>query len=321
MNSIASRRLLPFQVLLWLVPIAAVAWWASTQKAPQLPDSFGAVMGLVGAIAVYALGTLGRAERWHQILGDARIRTPRRESYSLVTVGYMGNNVLPARGGEVLRVFLLGSRTGASKRSILGTILAERVLDAVALGMILLIVAYNLLTSLRMPSGSLLLAGAGLLTALAAVGGFVLWRSPTLGARILETGRHLLRPCRQLLSRRGAALLALSLGIWALEAAVYVIVGATVGLHLGVQGGLSVVAFSNLCALVPAAPGYLGTYDAAVGFAVKATTGVGSVLTYLLLLRFVLFVPITLVGLVLLFARYGGFSRVRAARAAAAATA
>lgn len=35
--------------------------------------------------------------------------------------------------------------------------------------------------------------------------------------------------------------------------------------------------------------------------------------TYLLLLRFVLFVPITLAGLVLLVVRYGGWGRLRAA--------
>lgn len=313
--------MLPLQVALWVIPIAGVAWWASTQRAPQLPDSFGAVMGLVAATFVYALATLARSERWHQILADGNIRPSRRDSYSLVTIGYMGNNVLPARGGEVLRVFLLGSRTDASKRAILGTILAERVLDAIALGMILLIAAYNLVTRLRLPSGTVLAAAGGGLLLAATVLAVVLWRSDTLARRIIVTLGHVLRPCRQLLSRRGAALLALSVAIWALEAGVYVAVGETIGLHLGVRGGLSVVAFSNLCALIPAAPGYLGTYDFAVGVAVKAAVTVSSTVlfAYVLLLRFVLFVPITLVGLVLLFARYGGFSRLRAARASAAA--
>jgi glycosyltransferase 2 family protein len=39
-------------------------------------------------------------------------------------------------------------------------------------------------------------------------------------------------------------------------------------------------------------------------------------LSYLLLLRFVLFVPITIVGLVLLVVRYGGWSRLRSLRPA-----
>lgn len=321
MNSFASRRMLPLQVALWLIPVAGAVWWASGQKAPQLPGSLGAVMGLVAATAVYALGTLGRAERWHQILADANIRPSRRDSYSLVTIGYAGNNVLPARGGELLRVFLLGSRTEASKRAILGSILAERVLDAVALGMILVIVAFNLITRVKLPNATILLAiAAGLLLAAVALA-VVIWRSATLGARLIETLGHIMRPCRALLSRRGAALLALSGAIWGLEAAVYLIVGETLSVHLDLRDALSVVAFSNLCALIPAAPGYLGTYDFAVGVAVNAAVRVSSsvLFAYVLLLRFVLFVPITLVGLVLLFARYGGLSRLRAARATATA--
>ncbi len=320
MTLLASRRLLPLRILLWVLPLAAVVWWAVGQPPPQLPDSTGAVLALVGAIAVYAVATLGRAERWHQILRDADIHADRRDSWALVPVGYMGNNVLPARGGEVLRVFLLGSRTQASKRAILGTVLAERVLDAVALGVIMLVVAFNLLSSIQLPSANVLLLIAGVLAFLSAVGVVALLRSPTLAARLSAALKPLLRPCRQLLSARGAALLALTVGIWGLEAAVYIVVGESVSLHLGLSGGLSVVAFSNLAALVPAAPGYLGTYDAAVGFAVKAALSVGAavLLAYILLLRFVLFVPITLAGLVLLFARYGGLSRLRAARAAAA---
>ena len=49
----------------------------------------------------------------------------------------MGNNVLPARAGEALRVVLLDQRTGAGKRKITGSIVAERVLDVIALGAIL----------------------------------------------------------------------------------------------------------------------------------------------------------------------------------------
>ena len=47
----------------------------------------------------------------------------------------------------------------------------------------------------------------------------------------------------------------------------------------------------------------------------SATASKSTILSYLLLLRFVLFVPITVVGFVLLVVRYGGLSRIRAARA------
>ena len=38
--------------------------------------------------------------------------------------------MLPARAGEALRTFLVAGRVRASKREVLGTIIAERVLDA-----------------------------------------------------------------------------------------------------------------------------------------------------------------------------------------------
>jgi hypothetical protein len=58
------------------------------------------------------------------------------------------------------------------------------------------------------------------------------------------------------------------------------------------------MALTNLVALVPAAPGYVGTFDAAVLLAVNllAAGARGAGLAYVVLVRFVLFVPITLVG-------------------------
>ena len=77
-------------------------------------------------------------------------------------------------------------------------------------------------------------------------------------------------------------------------------VGHAVDITLSLQDALAVVAFTNAASLIPAAPGYIGTYDAAVIFAVGAvsTASKSTILSYLLLLRFVLFIPITVAGLV-----------------------
>ena len=97
--------------------------------------------------------------------------------------------------------------------------------------------------------------------------------------------------------------------IWTVEASVYLAVAHATGLDISVMGALYLVALTNLFAMIPAAPGYVGTFDAAVIFGVKAIGGTESAaLAYLLLLRFILFVPITVVGLVLLVVRYGGWS-------------
>jgi glycosyltransferase 2 family protein len=316
-----TKRILLFVV--WVVPIVGVVFWASEQKAPTFPSAFGGIMGLVGAVALYAVATLMRAERWERILRRSDVRATRADVYALVPVGYMGNNVLPARGGELLRTFLLGSRVNATKRTILGTILAERVLDAVALGVILVALAYGLLRKLPRPHDAVLVGGSAALVLIAialVVAGLRYRERLTFVLRALAP---LAQPSRQLLSGYGAVLLVGSLLIWLVEASVYIVVGHAAHIQLSLQDGLAVVAFTNVASLIPAAPGYLGTYDVAVVFAVRAvsTASRTAALSYLLLLRFVLFIPITLVGFVVLVARYGGLSRVRAARAAAQAEA
>lgn len=316
----SGKRLL--LLVVWLIPIAGVVWWASKQRAPTFPGTTAGILALVAALGLYAVATLMRGERWARILWRADVRDARRaDAYALVPVGYMGNNVLPARGGELLRTFLLGGRAQATKRTILGTILAERVLDALALGVILVVLAAGLLRRLPRPSETLLLAGGALLVVLvlAAVVAFVRHRERLVF--VLRALAPMAAPSRQLLSGFGLVLLGASLLIWCVEASVYLEVGRAIGVGLSLRDGLAVVAFTNAAALIPAAPGYIGTYDAAVIFAVDAvsTAAKSSVLAYLLLLRFVLFIPITIVGFGLLAVRYGGLSRIRAARAAARA--
>ncbi len=316
-----TRRLL--LVALWVIPLAGVVWWATKQRAPTFPDSTGGWLMLVAALGLYVVATLMRSERWERILRSSGVRAKRADVYALVPVGYMGNNVLPARGGELLRTFLLGGRVESTKRKILGTIVAERVLDAIALGLILVVLAYDLLRGLPKPNETVLLLGAGLvvLAAVAVAIAFLRYREQLVF--YLRALKPLAEPTRVLVSPLGGVLLVVSLLIWCVEASVYMAVGSAVDIGMSLQDGLAVVAFTNAAALIPAAPGYIGTYDAAVIFAMDAVTSASksSILSYLLLLRFVLFIPITIVGLVLLFVRYGGLSRVRAARAQARAEA
>jgi glycosyltransferase 2 family protein len=308
--------MLPLQIALWVIPIAAVVLWARTQQAPTLPDSAGAGLELVAALAVYAVATLARAERWHAILKLEEVDAKRADSYSLVPVGYMGNNALPARAGELLRVFLL-PRADASRTTILGTILVERVLDALALGVLLVVLAANLIEKINIPHSPLVIAAAAAVLIAIVVAAVVVMRSDLLRPRLMGFLIPLLRPTRHLVNWRGLLLFIGSVGIWALEAAVYLLVAAAVNVHLNITDAMAIVAFTNLCALIPAAPGYIGTYDGAVLLASKTVAGVtGQVgLSFLILLRFALFVPITLVGLGILFVRYGGFKRLRQARA------
>jgi glycosyltransferase 2 family protein len=310
-----NRRFALIQALFSLVALVAVVWWASHQDAPEIPTGTSAVAWLFGGLALYAVATLVRGERWHRILHRTGVDAARSDSYGLTTVGYMGNNVLPARAGEMLRVVLLSRRADASKRTLIGTIVAERLLDAIALGLIFAVVVLGVLRKTALPSDRpFLLLGVG--AAVVVVAGVAVWmlRRHHVVARIRAFASPMAGGPRALLSLEGLFLLAVTFAIWALEASVYLSVARALDIDMGGMGSLYLVALTNLFAMIPAAPGYVGTFDAAVIFGVKAIGDSGSAaVSYLLLLRFLLFVPITLVGLVVLVTRYGGWSRLRAA--------
>ena len=69
-----------------------------------------ALRDLGAALGLYAVATLLRAERWHLILVRAGLDRGRAETLRLTLVGYMGNNTLPARAGDLMRVVLLRAR-------------------------------------------------------------------------------------------------------------------------------------------------------------------------------------------------------------------
>jgi uncharacterized membrane protein YbhN (UPF0104 family) len=310
-----NRRLALIQALVSLIALAAVVWWASKQEAPEFPSAGNGLAWLGAALAIYAVATLLRGERWHWILAITGVRTRRSDTYALTTVGYMGNNVLPARAGEALKVVLLSGRCEASKRTILGSVVSERLLDLIALLVIFVVVVYGKLSSSALPTDRpLLVAGIGVIVILAGCVAIWVMREH----HVFERARDWLRPMadspRALLSLQGGLLLLGTFVLWACEAAVYLAVAHSVQLDIGVSGALYLVALTNFVAALPAAPGSIGTFDAAVAFGAKRLGATGSeAVSYLILLRFVLYVPITVVGLFFLVTRYGGWSRLRSA--------
>jgi hypothetical protein len=309
-------------VALSLAFLGIVVWWALGQEPPELPKTQNDLVALLGALGFYAVATLLRAERWHLIVRRAEIPATRRDTYPLTTVGYMGNNVLPARSGDLLRAFLLAPVAGTRKRDVLGTVVAERLLDALALGLVFATAAFVLVRDAGVPESRVLAVGGAAAVALAILGiaGLVWARRTGALGRLRDALRPLAAPTRALPSAHGAGLLVVSLAVWTLEAAAYLGVARAVNLDLSPAEALYVMAVTNLFALVPAAPGYVGTFDAAVLFAVHRLGASGSTaVAYLVLLRFVLFVPITLVGLLFLATRYGGWSQIRGLRLGATA--
>jgi uncharacterized membrane protein YbhN (UPF0104 family) len=298
-----------------VICLAAVVVWASHQEAPKIPSSAGRIVLLGVAIAAYALPTLVRGLRWHMILRRAGIEHDRKDAYGLVVVGYMGNATLPARGGVFVRIVLMSRRTTAGMGRVTGTVIAERVLDATAF--VLMFGAFTLLNVGGAPLGksaaAIGIAGLGL----GAVGMTVYLRLRARG-RLERLGERLspfTRPTRTLFNPGGLALLVLSAGIAALDGFVFWLVAQSLALGISIYEAVALVVLVGFSSMIPAGPGYVGTYDAAVAIGLKAIdiTG-GRAVGFTVLARFVIYVPITVLGLVLVAVRYGGLRELRRSR-------
>jgi uncharacterized membrane protein YbhN (UPF0104 family) len=299
-------------IVISVVALAGVVWWALRQDPPRLPHGAGQLGALVGAIALYAVNTLVRSERWHRLLVDDGAQPARTDSYALTTIGYAVNNVLPARAGDAARVVLMAPRAAASRRTVLGTLVAERLLDIGVILVLFLVVGYAVLGEVGGGSVEWIALATAAVVAGAAVGIVLVRRNERVHAFVAP----MLSSTARLVSRNGALLLAMTFGIWIIEAMVWLAVGASVGFGMSFLEALYLVALASVFALIPSGPGYAGTQDAATVIGIKAIGGTGATaVSYLVMLRFVLLVPITVVGLLLLVTRYGGFKRARTGRA------
>jgi glycosyltransferase 2 family protein len=306
-------RALLLPAIVSAIALVAVVWWASRQEMPDLPAASVALPRLAAALGLYALATILRGERWLRLLRHGRASLSRMDAYAITTVGYMGNNALPARAGDVLKAVLSARESGTPTTDGFGTLVAERVLDVAALVLVFTVLVATLNLPLGIEGWKLALVGLALVLAVGAAA--FLGRDTGAGRRLRALAARLLAPTRRLWSATGAGLLALSIALWLVEGSVYAVLGAVAGLQLSLLDGLYIMALANLVALVPAAPGYVGTFDAAVILGVRLVAGGthAAALAYVVVVRFVLFVPITVVGLAALVVRYGGLRRLSVA--------
>ena len=298
-----------------LLALAGVVWWASRQDAPALPSTGGELAAALAAVVLYGIATLVRSERWQRLLEDEGATPARADTYALTCVGYAVNNILPARAGDAIRAVLMAPRGHTSIRTVIGTLLAERLLDVAVLVVVFVVVGYGLLGEVGAHSVEIIaLVAAGL--AIAGGAAYLLVRGNERLMAFLAPMASATLGLRR--AHHGLQLLGITLVIWAIEAGVWMSAGAAVGFGMDPIEGLYIVALASVFSLIPSGPAYAGTQDAAAIIGIKALGGTGAqAVAYIVMLRFVIVVPITLVGLALLAARYGGLGRLRAARAGA----
>jgi uncharacterized membrane protein YbhN (UPF0104 family) len=300
-----------------LLSLAAVLWWILRQPAPTLPSSASGVSWFALALGMTLFTLALRGWRWHRIMVLAEIDHRRADAFALTTVGCMGNMVLPARGGDVLRIGLLGSRSSSRRREILGAVVAERLLDAVVLAGMFVILSLGMADS---PAGTTVTVatGAAIVLGFAALAVYLWLRRSGRFERFAAVIRPVARASKLFAHPSGVALVALTAAIWTVDGLCLLVLARSIGEHLGALDAVLVLVLASLAAAIPAAPGFAGTFDAAMILALKGASVTGSAAVSLLLLaRFMFFVPATVIGLVVLVARYGGLRRAVASQRAA----
>jgi len=295
-----------------LLAVAGVVWWAAHQEPPRLPQTMGEWAAVIGAVALYALATLTRGIRWRRLLEDEGGTPSARDTQELNVIGYMGNNLLPARAGDAVRVVLMTPRAGGiPMRSVVGTLLAERLLDIAVILTLFVVVGYGLLGEAGGGDVGWIVLATAVLAAVATIAVILIRRNERMHAFVAP----ILSSTLQLRGRHGLTLLGITVVIWGLEAGVWMSTGAAAGFPMDPIEGCYIVALASVFALIPSGPGYAGTQDAAAVTGILALGGTHSqAVTYLILVRFVIAVPITVVGLALMATHYGGLRRLRPAR-------
>ena len=235
------------------------------------------LLGVAGVAADLAF----RALRWQGLIAPIHA-VPLRRLSAYMLVGYLANNVLPARLGELVRSHYLGDREGISRSATLGTVVVERVVDTVVL--VAIGAASILILNVRGVVVSAILVGvalAGLLCVALAVA-LAAHRLPGAGRvaeylsrwpRIVYVATRLRDGLRVAALPKTIAVAAiLSVAAWSCTVLAVLAVGQALGIQLTVGEAALLAAGTNLATAIPSGPGYLGTFEYA-GQSIAAAFG------------------------------------------------
>jgi uncharacterized protein (TIRG00374 family) len=281
------------------------------------------------SVPAHILGIYVRALRWRHLTNPIAPMS-RSLLYRAQSIGFVVNNLVPLRLGELVRAWYLSRESGTRGAAVLGTIVLERALDVVA---VLLMAALSLGILGATAGDGTLAQGARLLlpaafVPVAAIAALrfapelilrlVAWVTSPMPDRIGQfVGGNLERFTQGLGAISGGAhlfwILIHSVGIWLILGVLPMIAGIVAfGIDLGGPARLLMTSWLLLAAVgvavaIPSAPGFFGTYQFAF-VAVLQPLGVdrATCLALGLLVWFVFWCSFTFQGLIVM--RLGGTS-------------
>jgi uncharacterized membrane protein YbhN (UPF0104 family) len=263
------------------------------------------------AAAAYVAGHFVRGQRLRVLVQRETMLTLPTAS-NVVVVGYASNNVLPARLGEFVRAGMLAERTGIPLTQALTVTFIERLLDGIAILVLLLIGTLSLGTRpdwiWSLARVGALVFGAALAVVLVAVflPSVVLSAASRLSARLATAPRDKLLALATSITSAGAclrrprdaaAIAFYSAVVWIFESLMFACIQPVFALKLQLAPAIVAMAVTNLGILVPSSPGFVGSFHFFCSQAM-ASQGVASAtaVAYAIVVHLTFFVPVTLWG-------------------------
>ena len=269
---------------------------------------------LAPAFIVFALSIFVRALRWRMLFEPAH-RPGTKAATRALLVGYLFNNLLPARAGEAARIVQLHKEARVPRAEALATVVVERIFDVVSL-LLLLFAALPWLPSVTWFRQAAILAGVVAVIVVVMVVGLAIF-----GDRPIRT---LVRPLRFLPAERvefavqniTRGLVAMrrpvvALGAFAATIVSWLVMGVSFwllmrgfGFGIDASAALLVLVTVNLTMIVPSGPAALGVFEAGTVVALHAyQVPQSEALSYALVLHMLNFLPFIAAGSWVLFGR------------------
>ena len=270
---------------------------------------------IVPAIGFYFAGVWLRSARWGLLLPEHSVKTS--TLFRALVVGFTVNNLLPLRMGEIARAYLLSRWCRIPYGATIASLVVERVLDGLSLAVLLLL-------SLTLVSAPGYLLVVGVLAAGGFLGGAIVlalaaWRAEMLTTLAGFFARRLPPRFEDVLMRvatsfarslalvhdpaRLVRLLGISLLAWCFELGLFFVLLVSFKLPASYPLALLVGSAANFATLVPSSPGYVGTFDGVLINVLRDVAGVaaGQAAAYDVVVHAALFLPVVVVGTLVLW--------------------
>lgn len=262
---------------------------------------------LIPALIFFLISVILRAYRWKILLQSFK-NIAFRHVFSASMIGYLANNILPFRMGEIVRAYVLGEIAQITKIGTLSNIMIERLCDVSTMFVFFIIGSWlvelsNWMQNIRMTATAIIIiAYIGLIFLYLVRTKFLVLFDKIANNKLLVFIRqlinHILEGLTSIHSLKNLLLITgLSLIGWFAEVFTYLFVGKSIGLPLSVFPMMIVLAIVNLGGAIPSSPGFVGNFEF---FAVQSLLFFGiekpSALSFAILLHLLLYFPVTILG-------------------------